>query len=268
MKRLPGAWRAVLPLLFLFLACAGAVRAAPIAQAPVDASELSRRLHAAEPGLLWLAEGPERARLALRLLRRAGEHGLDPASYGSEELARRLDGARDPAATAALDRDISAAMLRYLAELHVGRVVSGYRPGAPVTGGFDPVAHLRQALAEGGLEQAVESAAPAIVLYGRVKAALAHYRELAALAPHWPALPPGAAPGARDARAALLCERLRLLGDLESGAADCGQAEGVALEPALRRFQARHGWRRTASWVRPRWPPWRCRPPSARPSWR
>lgn len=239
MNCIPGACRAI--LLFLSLACASAALAAPTVQAPLDARELSRRLHADQPGPLWLSEGPERARLAIRLLRRAGDHGLDAASYGSEELARRLDSVRDPAATAVLDHDISTAMLRYLAELHFGRMVSGYRSGAPVTADFDPVAHLRQALAEGGLEQAVESAAPDIVLYGRVKSALAHYRELAALAPQWPALPPGTASGVPYAGAALLCERLRLLGDLDAGAADCSQVQGAALKTALRRFQGRHG---------------------------
>lgn len=244
MNPIPGACRAI--MLFLLLACAGTALAAPNVQAPVDARELSQRLHAAEPGLLWLSEGPERARLALRLLRTAGEHGLDATSYGVEELARRLDSVRHPATTAALDRDISTAMLHYLAELRFGRVASGYRPANGAVADFDPVEHLRQALREGGLEQAVESAAPPIPLYGRVKSTLAHYRELARLVPHWPALPPARPPGAASGMpysgTAMLCERLRWLGDLDAGAAPaCGDRYGNALDAAIRRFQARHG---------------------------
>ncbi|MDK6077430.1 L,D-transpeptidase family protein [Massilia varians] len=246
MKRIPGACRAILS--FLLLSCAGAALAAPNVPAPADARKLSLslRLHAAEPGLLWLSEGPERARLALRLLRKAGEHGLDAASYGAEELERRLDSERNPAATAALDRDISSATLHYLAELRFGRVASGYRPDTGAVADFDPVEHLRQALREGGLEQAVESAAPPIPLYGRVKSTLAHYRELARAVPHWPALPPagpsGAASGTPYAGTALLCERLRWLGDLAAGETlACGDRHGAALDGALRRFQARHG---------------------------
>ena len=41
-----------------------------------------------------------------------------------------------------------------------------------------------------GLAQAIDAAAPAIPLYGRVKAALAQYRALYEATPAWPALPP------------------------------------------------------------------------------
>lgn len=248
-------------LLFLVHAAAGAA-VQPAAAAPeasvgaytgVDARLLSARLYADGPALLWLADGPQRARLALRLLGNAGEHGLDPSRYGVDALARRLEGVQqgqgDGASLAALDRELSTAMLQYLADLRFGRVASHYRPASGAPGEFDPVAHLRQALAEGGLEDAVASAAPAIALYGRVKAMLAHYRELAGAAPDWPALPP-AGPGARApgdayAGAALLCERLRLLGDLgpqgRAAPPSCDGRYTDELAAAVRRFQGRHG---------------------------
>lgn len=247
-------------LLLLFHACTVAGLAAPAPLAPaaparaasagvqpsLDPRELSRRLHAASPGLLWLSEGRERARLALRLLNNAREHGLDPGAYGVNELAHRVENVRAPAAIAALDRDISTAMLQYLTELRFGRLASGYRPDKGALADLDPVEHLRGALADGGLEQAVESAAPSIPLYGRVKTTLAHYRELARAVPRWPALPPagpgGIAPGMPWAGTALLCERLRLLGDLAPGGGDaCGDRYEAPLDAAVRRFQARHG---------------------------
>lgn len=69
------------------------------------------RLYPAGTGLLWLADGPERARLALRLLRRAPEHGLDPSRYDVDGLERRLDGLHDESAATALDRALGVAML-------------------------------------------------------------------------------------------------------------------------------------------------------------
>lgn len=213
----------------------------PALQAPVDARQLLARLYAGQAGPLWLAGGPQRARLALRLLRQAPEHGLDPARYGVDALEHRLAGLR-PQDEADFDRALSTAMLQYLGDLHFGRVPSRYRQG--VATGFDPAAALRLALAEGGLEQAVEAALPPVPLYGRVKAALAQYRALAQAAPAWPVLPATArtGPGEPYAGAALLGERLRLLGDLGAGTA--GEAEGIysqALADGVRRFQARHG---------------------------
>lgn len=220
---------------------AAAAPAVPALQAPVDARQLLARLYGTNAGSLWLADGPERARLALRLLRQAPEHGLDPARYGVDALERRLAGLR-PQDEADFDRALSTAMLQYLGDLHFGRVPSRYRQGAAA--GFDPAAALRMALDEGGLEEAVEAALPPVPLYGRVKAALAQYRALAQATPAWPALPPTTrtAPGEPYAGAALLGERLRLLGDLGAGAAD--EADGIytpALAAGVRRFQARHG---------------------------
>jgi murein L,D-transpeptidase YcbB/YkuD len=235
-------------LLFALSPCMRASAAQPSAapalpelQAPIDAGQLLARLYGTHTGTLWLADGPERARLALRLMRQAPEHGLDPAGYDVDTLERRLDLLR-PQDAADVDRALSTAMLQYLGDLHFGRVPSRYRQGAAA--GFDPAAALRLALDEGGLEEAVEAALPAVPLYGRVKAALAQYRALAQAAPAWPALPSTARtrPGEAYAGATLLDERLRLLGDLGPDAA--GEADGIytpALADGVRRFQARHG---------------------------
>ena len=236
------------PLLFAIQACMSAaaaqpspVPAVPALQAPVDARQLLVRLYGSHTGSLWLVDGPERARLALRLLRQASEHGLDPARYDVDALERRLAGLRAQDETD-FDRALSTAMLQYLGDLHVGRVLSRYRQGAGA--GFDPAAALRLALAEGGLEEVVEAALPPVPLYGRVKAALAQYRSLAKAAPSWPALPPatGVQPGEPYAGAALLGERLRLLGDLGAGQVEADEGRYTpALAEGVRRFQARHG---------------------------
>lgn len=197
----------------------------------------------AAPAQPWLAGGDGQARLALRLLEQAGEHGLDPARYDAAGLARTLAARRSPAADAAFEQALDAAMLRYLADLHGGRTPSVYRAGPPPP--YDAAAVLAAALRAGRLQAAVDAAAPAIPLYARVRASLARYRELARLHPDWPPLPDagpaGAAPGAAYPGAALLGERLRLLGDLEDDDDAADGAYGAALAGAVARFQARHG---------------------------
>lgn len=197
------------------------------------------------PFLLPLSGGDRQARLALALLGRADAHGLDPEHYGHANLARRLDTPRDADTSAALERDLGQAMLRYLTDLHNGRAPSAYRvAGGP--GGYDAQARLEQALREDRLEQAVNDAAPGIPLYRRVMASLAQYRELARQKPSWPPLP---ALGRGDSTdrvypgIAALRERLQLLGDLEGGTfADNVEARNTTeLAAALRRFQSRHG---------------------------
>nr|WP_307729953.1 L,D-transpeptidase family protein [Massilia phyllostachyos] len=224
--------------LFLVVAALPTDIPAGAAAPPLDAPARVQRLDA--PGLppRWLDDGQALAREALGLLADAGSHGLDPALYGTATLARRLEAA-DPA-DIGFERDLGAAVLRYLADLHGGRTASPYRTGPPADG-FDPAAALRRALDAGRVATAVASAAPAIVLYGRVRETLARYRLLAQEHPSWPPLPAGGAAPAAAAEA--LRERLRTLGDLEDGAEGdgAGEADGAALAAALRRFQSRHG---------------------------
>lgn len=205
-----------------------------------------------------LADGQAGARLALQLLRGASAHGIDPARYGVDGLAQRLAHLREPDA-AAFERDLTRAMLQYLAELHFGRIVSAYRPGGWDDEEFDPAAQLAQGLRQGRLAETV-AAAPALPLYGRIQATLAAYRALARAHPAMPALPPPARPaiaaGAAYEGATLLRERLRLLGDLDAQADaqadtqadaqdeardDAGGIYTAALSEAVRRFQSRHG---------------------------
>lgn len=212
----------------------------------LDARLLTARLYAgdAQPPS-WLDDGAARAREAVRLLRAAPLHGLDPARYDADGLAHRLDDVTDAVDALALERDLSTAMLQYLNDLHVGRVPSGNRPPSDPAG-FDPVERLRQALGDGRLGEAVDAAIPPIAMIRRIEATLAQYRALAAAHTQWPDLPPlpggRLAPGGRYADTALLRQRLRLLGDLDGDTpADTGDLYTPELAAAVRRFQARHG---------------------------
>jgi murein L,D-transpeptidase YcbB/YkuD len=204
----------------------------------------STALYAAAPAASWLSGAQELAPLALQLLRAAPEHGLDIRRYQVDELTRRLTGPEG--ASAAFVRDLDRTMVQYLCDLHGGRAAWASRVAAAPDTGFDPRQRLAIVRDAQALAQAIDAAAPAIPLYGRVKAALAQYRELSRATPDWPALPPVARAaihaGEPYAGAAVLQARLQLLGDLDAQA-PMG-SDGIytpALAGAVRRFQARHG---------------------------
>jgi murein L,D-transpeptidase YcbB/YkuD len=189
------------------------------------------------------AWNPSTAAAALWVLRQAALQGLDPRDYGADALQRQLRaGGLD---VARFDVALTSAMLHYLADLRVGRVRSVYhtRLPDPRLKAYDPVERLRAGLAAGRLQATVQAAEPPIRQYAQVKAALAHYRDLARQP--YPALPnPGGkvAPGGAYPAAQALYERLVLLGDLP--AATAHPDDGIyseAMEEGVRRFQARHG---------------------------
>jgi len=189
------------------------------------------------------AWNPSSAADALEVLRDATAHGLDPQDYGVDALQRQLDGGA--AGSVRFDIALTAAMLRYLADLGAGRVPSEYGvgPADAQPGRRDPVERLRAGLAGGGLRAAVRTAEPQLRQYEWVKAALADYRELAK-APY-PALPrpsAGVVAGGAYPGAGALFERLVLLKDLPADAPP--PPDGVysgPMEEGVRRFQARHG---------------------------
>lgn len=183
------------------------------------------------------------AAAALWVLGRAPLQGLDPRDYGTEALQRQLRAG--DVGSARFDAALTAAMLRYLADLRVGRVRSEYHSRLPAERlkGYDPVERLRAGIAAGKLQAAVQAAEPQLPQYAQVKAALAHYRELAkGPYPVLPRPPAKVTPGGAYLAAQALYERLVLLGDLPAdAAAPADGAYGESLEEGVRRFQARHG---------------------------
>jgi murein L,D-transpeptidase YcbB/YkuD len=189
------------------------------------------------------AWNPSTAAAALWVLRQATAQGLNPLDYGAESLQQQLrSGQADPAR---FDVALTSAMLHYLADLRVGRVRSEYqtRLSDARLRQYDPVERLRAGLAAGRLRAAVQAAEPSVPLYGRAKAALAQYRELAKQP--YPALPQPDAKvvsgGAYPAAQALF-ERLVLLGDLPADTPS--PPDGIyseRMEEGVRHFQARHG---------------------------
>jgi murein L,D-transpeptidase YcbB/YkuD len=208
--------------------------------------------------LLW-SDGrrpSSQAVVLLQELRQAANRGLDPADYAGEQLASRLTGLLDSPragieAWAEFDASLSQAGVRFLSDLHYGRI-------DPATVGhnltverirIDIPAALAQLAGAVDVPIAIDALEPQFEHYGLLKRELARYRALAA-EPGLNALPPlpvkAVKPGEDYAGAAQLQHLLRALGDAPADDPGAGLPEAVqsltpALVAALKHFEARHG---------------------------
>jgi murein L,D-transpeptidase YcbB/YkuD len=233
----------------------GVVRSIAAALVTVVAQGLS---FAAEPSMWFDGAWPSpQAEQAVRLLKDARSHGLEPADYDVDRLAQALDLARggrlDATARAALDQRLAAAMERYLTDLHEGRLAPEQLPHgyvAPRHDRFDAAGTLRAAVAAGRLQDAVGAAAPRFAQYERLREALARYRTLVGH-PAWTSALPTLPPGPRNtppkleagqpyAGAEVLRDRLIALGDLPPASPPATFYDD-ALAAGVRSFQQRHG---------------------------
>jgi murein L,D-transpeptidase YcbB/YkuD len=210
-------------------------------------------VHAAQPPLWFDGSRPSaQAHQAVALLADAASHGLAPQDYGVAALQRDLalaaqGPAPEPLAQSGLDDALSAAMQRFLADLHLGRIDPrqiharfDVPPGEP----FDPAAVLQAALAAQRLPQAVREAAPRLSLYEQLRETLAQYRALGDH-PAWLyklPMPRGRklAPLQAWDGLALLAGRLQVLGDLPADIGVPALYEGPLVD-AVQAFQRRHG---------------------------
>ncbi|MCC7416991.1 MAG: L,D-transpeptidase family protein [Acidobacteria bacterium] len=187
---------------------------------------------------------------ALAVLNGASDDGLDPADYFQSLVAGLLPGAEAgtlaPQDLARLDVALSAGMLRYLRDLHMGWI-------DPRSIGFLlPTPHdqddlallLGGALADGQVGKLAVDLRPPLAQYRLLRAWLPRYRALAAN----PALvPPRAAarairPGDAYDDIDALRRLLIALGDLSTPAAPSPDSryQGALVE-GIERFQVRHG---------------------------
>jgi len=208
---------------------------------------------AATASPLWLDQGrpTDAARQAVAVLASAADDGLQPEDYDAAPLAQALDQAArgpglDAVAATRLDDALSAAVRRFLSDLHSGRVAPRrIRGGAalPEPHRIDSASYLSAALAGPWLTQALLAAAPPIPLYARLRAELARYRALVDH-PAWAAPLPAPVGRKLEAGAAwaglpLLTQRLVALGDLPPGTPVPGVYDEV-LQQGVKAFQQRH----------------------------
>ena len=233
-------WLRSAPLLLCgLLALPAQALAAPALAAPADP--------------VWLdASGRPNAsaRDALRLLADAGADGMAPRDYRAAELGAQADAAAAaPGAAASLpptfERDLSGAMLRYLHDLHLGRVdprALGFPAARAGAAAPDFAALLYAGAAAGRLPEAAAELRPRLGQYAKLREALARYRVLAADA--MLAHPPFATAAKRGETyrdGAVLHRLLTALGDLPPDAPSPTAGDDATLAAGVSRFQNRHG---------------------------
>ncbi|WP_246561166.1 L,D-transpeptidase family protein [Geobacter grbiciae] len=197
----------------------------------------------------WIgADGPSHlADSLLEALHGAEAEGLKPHDYHLARIETLLAAARQkpqrPEALADLDLLLTDAYLLYASHLLAGHV----NPETLQTEWHisrteaDPAAILRKALESGDIKASLTSLLPADPAYGRLKEALAHYREIRAQG-GWPPVPDGPMlrTGDTGPRVAALRARLVATADLDADFAQ-GEEFDEEVEEAVFHFQLRHG---------------------------
>ncbi len=186
------------------------------------------------------------ARQALAMLADAHKHGLRSADYPLASAA--LDpGEPGSAAGVGADVQLSAAVLRYMADLHCGRVSTTWSAPylAAKRAALDAPQRLATALAQGGVASLAQTVQPELAQYGYTMAALARYRQRDGEADVTltPLQKKGSIrPADAYAGAPALHRRLVQLGDLPpTTAAGTAGKYTQALSEGVRAFQLRHG---------------------------
>jgi len=179
---------------------------------------------------------PAQAQVALKMLRAADLHGLQPKAYVPEGIPD--DGTLTPAQQTAL----ADGLVRYAHDVRIGRMdpdefpeLWQVRPAA-----YDPAPDLVKALAEGRLQAWLDSLAPRYSGYVALKRGLVRYREIAANG-GWKTIIEGPKMelGSHDPRVAALRARLAVE---DSAVAATGSATfDKPLEEAVIRAQRRYG---------------------------
>jgi murein L,D-transpeptidase YcbB/YkuD len=215
--------------------------------------------------LAWTRDGAptKQATQLIELFGKAANKGLNPEDYDASRWPQRLQKldaikkAKDDSDTAQqtvadFDAAMSITAMRYLEDLHVGRVNPEAlnfdidQPGKRAA--FDVATLMNDDLVDAddvaGVFEGVEPQNP---LYKSTEAALPHYLELAkqqAAMPQQPLppLPPGTKPidaGGTYAAVPQLVQRLMVEGDAPNGSSAADYNDDVAA--AVKHYQARHG---------------------------
>ncbi|PZQ63607.1 MAG: murein L,D-transpeptidase [Phenylobacterium zucineum] len=178
----------------------------------------------------------EQAQVALKVLKAADLHGLQPKDYVPAGLPET--GALTPAQVSAL----TAGLVRYAHDVRIGRMdpdkfpeLWQVRPAA-----YDPAPDLVKALGDGRLQPWLDGLAPRYSGYVALKRGLVRYREIAA-AGGWKAIPEGGKLelGSTDPRVAAL--RARLAAEDAQAPAAGGATFDKPLQEAVIRAQRRYG---------------------------
>ena len=227
----------------------------PRASDPHGLEESLRTLYARRGGsVLWSGRGglTPQARALLASLRAADAYGLEPQDYRVDAPAGRRADEAEQARDARFDVALSAAALRFVSDLHFGRVdprQAGFALDAPRR--TVDLAAIVQGLATAqDVGRVLAAVQPQFLHYGLLLQALGRYRELAAQPDltELPTLRRKLQPGDAYAGAPALRKLLIALGDLHA-TSTAGSVTAIpgatvmdaSLVAALRQFQTRHG---------------------------
>jgi murein L,D-transpeptidase YcbB/YkuD len=199
--------------------------------------------------LAWTKGGQptSQARTVIDTLRRADDRGLNAEDYDASRWDQRLSQLNQPDAAARFDVALTVCVMRYLSDLHLGRVNPKKLKFAIAdkTSRYDLAQFVRTDLANGqNISSDLDLVEPQYPGYQRTKAVLQQYLELAQHGdgPSVPAPKKSLDPGSHFEGIAQLTQRLALLGDLPAGASvPPGDVYQAPLVEAVKRFQARHG---------------------------
>jgi murein L,D-transpeptidase YcbB/YkuD len=183
------------------------------------------------------------ARAAIDQLLAAPEHGLDPRDYDAallDGLAARL-GTLAPEDRARFDLLLTVDLVRFLDEVRYGRLRQHPFSAKPRQADRELGALVSAVLAGDSIARLVRALEPRLAQYGRLRAALARHRALAADT-SLGGLPAGQFlwPGAEYDSLSRLARTLVAVGDLAPDSAPRGPAYEGPVVDAVRRFQQRH----------------------------
>jgi murein L,D-transpeptidase YcbB/YkuD len=207
---------------------------------------------------LWLGHEHSEKQIAdaLALLAKASEHGLSAANYDAETLQQKLPSALKLApeaynSIALYDTALSLSLLRFLHDLHYGRVnPQGINFNLKLRDKklADLPALIKDSLAQDTVSQLPLLVEPKLKQYQKLKQALAAYRQLAAESqPYKLTLAKTLHPGDQLPKMEDLRQFLITIGDLpEDKAEDNGKAKKSPLYTGeivegVKKFQYRHG---------------------------
>jgi murein L,D-transpeptidase YcbB/YkuD len=205
--------------------------------------------------LIWLGNNDSEKNItdALNLLANASAQGLNPANYDTETLRRKLQSALKLESEAypqlaLYDTAISISLLRFMHDLHYGRVNPlgiNFKLKLRTKKSIDFPALIKLDLEQGTLSQIPQIVEPILRQYHKLKQALATYRQLAANTPPLNlSIQKTLRPGDSHPQIANLRRFLFTIGDLPEGEKvipeKSSRYTGNIVE-GVKKFQQRHG---------------------------
>ena len=201
---------------------------------------------------LWLNgnQPTPQATAVIGLLQNSLHKGLNPDDYDASRWQGRLDGLKtaNDAALADFDAALTVGLMRYISDLHIGRVnPTAFKFGIDIeTKKYDMPQFVTQDVQHAvDVPAVLDQIEPPYDGYKRTMAALQHYLQLAAAGdgPPVPDVAKSLKVGDAYPGTAQLASWLKLLGDLPADAAVNTDSHiyDATLSGGVKSFQARHG---------------------------